>query len=203
MGFSPFIVDISFGFVVFCFNNQIMRYSNSTYLAVFGTITNLTALILSLFYGVGQAIQPIVSSNFGAKNLIRVRSVLKYALITALAMGITFFSFIVCFPDGILRMYMNTTDEILTIGPGIVRTYSFAYLLMGINIVASYYLQTLMQSNNALLISLLRGFAVSLALVFLLPAVAGFNAIWLTMPLAELLTLFIVLALLRKNDRQT
>jgi putative MATE family efflux protein len=200
MGFSPFIIDISFGFIVFCFNNQIMRYSNSTYLAVFGTITNVTALILSLFYGIGQAIQPIVSSNFGAKNLARVRSILRYSFITALAMGVTFFAFIVCFPDIILRMYMHTTDEILAIGLKIVRIYSFAYLLMGMNIVASYYLQALKQSNNALLISLLRGFAISLALVFLLPAIAGFNAIWLTMPFTELLTLFFVLTLLRKKE---
>jgi putative MATE family efflux protein len=197
MGFSPFIVDISFGFIIFCFNNQIMRYSNSTYLAVFGTITNITALIQSLFYGIGQAIQPIVSSNFGAKRNDRVRSVLRYSFITTLAMGITFFAILVCFSDIILQMYMHTTDEILTIGPGIVRTYSFAYLLMGMNIVASYYLQALKQSNNALLISLLRGFAISLALIFLLPATAGFNAIWLTMPLTELLTLFFALALLR------
>jgi Na+-driven multidrug efflux pump len=203
MGFSPFIVDISFGFIIFCFNNQIMRYSNSAYLAVFGTITNVTALILSLFYGIGQAVQPIVSSNFGAKNLVRVRSILRYSFITALAMGVTFFAFVFCFPDSILRMYMRTTDEILAIGPKIVRIYSFAYLLMGMNIVASYYLQALKQSNNALLISLLRGFALSLVLVFLLPAIAGFNAIWLTMPLTELLTLFFVLKMLRKKDKQT
>jgi Na+-driven multidrug efflux pump len=70
MGFSPLIVDLSFGFVVFCFNNQIMRYSDSTYLAVFGTIVSVTVLIQSLFYGVGQAIQPIVSANFGEKIFI-------------------------------------------------------------------------------------------------------------------------------------
>jgi putative MATE family efflux protein len=202
MGFSPFIVDVSFGLLIFFFNNQIMRYFNSTYLAVFGAITSVTALIQSLFYGIGQAIQPIVSSNFGAKNLVRVRSILRYSFITAVAMGAAFFSFIVCFPDIMLRIYMHITNEILTIGPGIVRTYSFAHLLMGMNIVASYYLQSLKQSNNALLISLLRGFVISLALVFLLPAIAGFNAIWLTMPLTELLTLLFVLKMLQKQGKQ-
>jgi putative MATE family efflux protein len=203
MGFSPFVVDISFGLVIFCFNNQIMCYSNSTYLAVFGTITNMTALIQSLFYGIGQAIQPIVSSNFGAKKLVRVRSILRYSFMTVLVLGLTFFAFIVCFPNIILRIYMHTTDEVLTVGPRIVRIYSFAYLLMGINIVATYYLQALKQSNKALLISLLRGFVVSLSLVLLLPAIAGFNAIWLTMPLTELLALFFVLKILRKKDKQT
>jgi putative MATE family efflux protein len=199
MGFSPFTIDISFGVIVFCFNNQIMRYSDSTYLAVFGTIVNITVIIQSLFYGIGQGIQPIVSSNFGVKKLDRTRSVLKYAFITAFVMGTAFFAFIVCFPDTILRIYMNTTEEILRVGPGIVRVYSFAYLLMGINIVASYYLQALKQSSNALIVSLFRGFAVCLILMFLLPVIAGFGAIWLTMPLTELLTLFFVFKLLHKK----
>jgi putative MATE family efflux protein len=201
MGFSPFIIDISFGFIVFCFNNQIMRYSNSTYLAVFGTIVNVTVLIQSLFYGIGQGIQPVVSSNFGVKKLDRARSVLKYAFITAFVMGTAFFAFIVCFPDSILRVYMSTTEEILKVGPGIVRIYSFAYLLMGMNIVASYYLQALKQSGNALMITLLRGFAICLILIFLLPAIAGFDAIWLTMPLTEVLTLFFVFKLLHKKRK--
>ncbi|MDR2816961.1 MAG: hypothetical protein LBB62_09715 [Proteiniphilum sp.] len=199
IGFSPFIVDISYGFVIFSFNNQIMRYSNSTYLAIFGTLTNITILFQSLFYGLGQAIQPIVSSNFGVRNFDRVRSVLKFALITAVAMGIIFFSLAVCFPDAILRMYMDATVEILTLGPVIVRVFSFDYLLMGINIVTSYYLQALKQSASALAISLLRGFVICLILVILLPAIAGFNAIWLTMPLTELLTLFVALKLLREK----
>jgi Na+-driven multidrug efflux pump len=58
------------------------------------------------------------------------------------------------------------------------------------------------QSKNALIISLLRGFAIYLVLVFLLPAIAGFNAIWLTMPFTELLTLLFVFKLLQKRGNQ-
>jgi Na+-driven multidrug efflux pump len=148
---------------------------------------------------VGQAIQPIVSSSFGVKNIDRARSVLRYALVTAMIMGMIFFSFVMCFPDIIMRIYMDATEEILNLGPGIARVFSFAYLLMGINIVTSYYLQALKQSTNALIVSLLRGFVICLILMTLLPAIVGFNAIWLTMPLTELLTLFVALKLLQKK----
>ncbi|MDR1580783.1 MAG: AAA family ATPase [Synergistaceae bacterium] len=100
------------------------------------------------------------------------------------------------------KLYMDATEEILTLGPGIVRVFSFAYLLMGINIVTSYYLQALKQSINALIVSLSRGFVICLILMTLLPAIVGFNAIWLTMPLTELLTLFVALKLLRKNEAE-
>jgi Na+-driven multidrug efflux pump len=113
------------------------------------------------------------------------------------------FGFVVfCFPETILRIFMHTTGEILRVGPEIVRTYSFAYLLMGMNIISSYYLQALKQSKNAFIISLLRGFVIYLILVFLLPAIAGFNAIWLTIPLTEFLTLFFMLKLLKKEGNR-
>ena len=116
-----------------------------------------------------------------------------------MVMGIIFFSLIICFPNTILRIYMDVTVEILSLGPEIVRMFSFAYLLMGFNIVTSYYLQALKKSAKALIISLLRGFIIYLILIILLPVIAGFNAIWLTMPFTELLTLFFVLKLLHKN----
>jgi putative MATE family efflux protein len=199
MGFSPFIVDLSYGFVVLIFNNQIMRYSNATYLAIYGALAAATILIQSLFYGVGQAIQPLASVNFGDRNFGRVSSILKYALITSIVMGLLFFSVAICFPEAILRMYMDATDEIIEHGTVIVRIFSFAFLTLGINVVSSYFLQAIELSSSALIISLLRGFVICLILLFLLPAAFGFGAIWLTLPLTELMTLVFVIFVLRRK----
>jgi putative MATE family efflux protein len=199
MGFSPFIVDLSYGLVVFIFNNQIMRYSNATYLSIYGALAAATILIQSLFYGVGQAIQPLASVNFGVRSFDRVSSILKYALLTSLAMGLFFFSITFFFPEAIFRMYMDATDEIITHGAGIARIFSFAFLTLGINVVSSYFLQAIELSSSALIISLLRGFVICLILLFLLPSAFGFSAIWLTLPLTELMTLVFALFVLRRK----
>lgn len=201
-GFSPFIVDISVGVTVALFNNQIIRLSDANHLAVYGVLTNCFVLFQCLFYGVGQALQPIVSINHGALQRGRIRQVLSLAMGTALVMGILFFALVECFPAGILRLFMRVTPPVLAIGPGILRIYAAAFLLMGFNIVASYYLQSTLKNNQSLIISLLRGVVLCAALAFLLPALFGFDAIWWAMPATEALTLAVTLVFLGKGERR-
>lgn len=199
IGFSPFIVDLSFGIIVILFNNQIMRFAGADELAVYGTLSNLHILIQALFYGVGQAVQPIASVNYGAEKMSRVKKVLKLASITACAMGALFTILIIALPAQILRMYMDVTDVIISIGPAILRQYAPTFLFMGIGILGSYYFQSVMQTGKSLLISLMRGIVLSSILVFALPAIFGFDAIWWTMPLTEFITAATAAVLLRKS----
>ena len=201
VGFSPFIVDISLGVTVAIFNNQIIRLSDADHLAVFGVLSNCIVLFQCLFYGVGQAAQPIISINHGAHQQERVRHLVRLSMITAVIMGALFCGVTELFPRAILRLFMDVTDSVLAIGPAILRTYAVAFLLMGVSIVAGYYFQSIMKNGQSLLISLLRGFFLSAALVFLLPAVFGFSAIWWAMPLTELITLVISVILVRKSLR--
>ena len=198
-GFSPFIVDITLGVTVTIFNNQIIRLSDADHLAVYGVLSNCIILFQSLFYGVGQSIQPLVSINHGARQHDRVRRLLSLALGTAAVMGVVFCGVVELIPGAILRLFMDTTPSVMAIGPAILRTYAIAFLFMGGSIVASYYFQSVLKNGRSLLISLLRGFLLSAALVVILPAVFGFEAIWWAMPAAELLTLLVSLLFIKKS----
>ncbi len=199
-GLSPFLVDLTNGVTIAVFNNQIMRLATSVELAVFSTVSNVIILFQSLFYGIGQCIQPAVSVNFGAKQFDRVRWMRRAALLTAAGMGLVFCMICELFPTFFLRLYMDVTDEVLSVGPGILRTYAICLLFMGIGIVGIYYLQSILRSKQSAALSLLRGFVLCVALMLILPALFGFRAIWLTMPLSELITMLIALALMRRSD---
>ena len=199
VGFSPFIVDISLGVTIAIFNNQIIRLSDAEHLAIYGVISNCIVLFQCLFYGVGQAAQPIISINHGAHKGDRVRQLVRLSLGTAVVMGVLFCGVTELFPRAIIRMFMDATASVLVIGPSILRTYAISFLLMGVSIVAGYYFQSVMKNGRSLLISLLRGFFFSAALAFLLPALFGFSAIWWAMPVAELLTLIISVVLVKKD----
>ena len=198
-GFAPFVVEVSFGITVILFNRQIMALAGADELAVFGAVVNCAILFQSLFNGVGQAVQPIVSPNFGAGRGDRVRETCKLALVTAAIMGVLFFALAELLPGGILRLYMDVTPSVMAIGPGILRIYGSSFLLMGINVVASYYLQSLVRTVPSVAISLARGVALPAVLLFLLPAAFSFSAIWWTMPLTELLTALLAVWFLRRN----
>lgn len=199
-GFSPFLVDFSLGITIMLFNNRIMKYAGNTELAVYGTVVQLAILFQSIFYGVGQAIQPPVSENNGAHKFDRVHLFLRYSLITAGIMSFTFALLAEFLPSQILRIYMKVSPEVMAVGPSILRKYSISFLFIGLNIVSSYYLQAILKSGKALTISLLRGCVLCVLFIFLLPAIGGISLLWYAMPLAEFFTCIVTVVLLKKTQ---
>ena len=79
-GFSTFFIDIAMGILTILFNRQIMKYLGPGALSVYGIIVNISTFVQCCAYSVGQAAQPVISVNFGAKAGERIRQTLKYAL---------------------------------------------------------------------------------------------------------------------------
>ena len=81
-GFSSFFIDVAMGILTVLFNRQIMRYLGSDALAVYGPIINVSTFVQCCAYSVGQAVQPIISTNYGAGKGSRIRETLRLALYT-------------------------------------------------------------------------------------------------------------------------
>ena len=117
----------------------------------------------------------------------------------SLILGALFFALSILFPETILRIYMDVDAGVLAIGPAVMRIYGISFPLMGLNLVISYYLQSILLNRPSLVISLLRGVLLCSVLVFILPAALGFGAIWWTMVVTEVLTLIFSLLALRRH----
>ncbi|WP_330361125.1 MATE family efflux transporter [Blautia hydrogenotrophica] len=66
-GFSTFFIDVAMGILTVLFNRQIVKYLGTDALAVYGVIVNVSTFVQCCAYSVGQAAQPIISINYGAK----------------------------------------------------------------------------------------------------------------------------------------
>lgn len=195
VGFAAFILEISFGITVTVYNNVIVSHLSESHLAVYGTASTLLAMFCCLFNGVGVALQPISAANFGAKQHSRVSHVLRLSLICAAVMGVLFFLATMLMPNVILNIYMQMTDEVVAIAPdNILRIYTAALPIMGLSALSTYYFQSVLKQSLSVLISLLRGFLLPVAFILLIPLVAGYDAIWWSMPLAEAVTFLVAAA---------
>ena len=202
IGFSTFIIDAAMGVLTILFNRQIMNNLGTNALSVYGVMVNISTIVQCCAYSVGQAGQPILSVNFGGGNWERVREALKYMILTAIFFGVVWTACIFLFPNGFIRIFMNATEEILQIAPGIMRTYGISFLLLPFNVFSTFYFQSVMHPGISFLIASARGMLVSGALIYLLPAVLGAEAIWLTMPVTEfLMMVFVALEMLRVNQK--
>ena len=91
-GGSTFLMEVASGFVIFIFNIQILKYIGDIGIVVYGIISNCVIVGMALFNGIAQASQPIIATNYGANENKRVQTVLKYAMITTILIGLYYLS---------------------------------------------------------------------------------------------------------------
>lgn len=84
-GLASFILEISNGFVMLLFNRQLLAYVGEMGITVYGIITNTALVASSISNGIAQAVQPLLSANFGAGNLKRVGEARKLGVRTGFA----------------------------------------------------------------------------------------------------------------------
>lgn len=185
-GFPTFFIDVAMGILTILFNRQIMKYLGTNALSIYGVIVNISTFVQCCAYSVGQASQPIISINFGAKLGQRIKETLKYALFS-----IAFFS-ILCtllsllIPDVFIRIFMTPTEDIMKIAPAIITCYGLSFLLLPFNVFSTYYFQALLKQKASFIVSITRGLIISGILIFVLPLIKA-EYLWLTMPLTELI----------------
>lgn len=198
-GLPSFLNELSNGIVVCLFNLQVLRYAGETALSVYSVIANCSIFFSSLFCGAGQAVQPLISVNYGAEKKDRIHEFKRLGLMTVTALSIVFAGIGIIFPELVLRIFITPTSEILLIANTAIRFFFIAYLFMGFNLFCSYYLQSILKSSQALVISILRSILLSCLLVLLLPIWFGITGIWIVMPITELLTFILVFCFLRQK----
>lgn len=197
-GFSTFFIDVAMGILTILFNRQIMRYLGPSALAVYGPVINVSTFVQCSAYSVGQASQPIISTAYGAGRNDRIKETLKYSLITAFIFAAFWTTLSECVPNLYIRIFMDPTDEILTIAPAIIRTYALSFVLLPFNIYSTYYFQAIMKSRVSMTVSVMRGLVISGVLILTLPLLLPASSIWLSMPLTELITAVYVAAEMKK-----
>lgn len=201
-GFSTFFIDVAMGILTILFNRQIMVYLGTNALSVYGVIVNISTFVQCCAYSVGQASQPIISTNFGAGRGERIKETLKYALGTVAVFSILWTAVTMAMPNVFIRVFMSPTPEVLEIAPAILRCYAISFVLLPLNIFSTYYFQALMKPKTAFVASVARGLVISGILIYLFPAVFGGDMIWFAMPVTELVVAVYVICEMIKYTKQ-
>ncbi len=187
-GGASLVVELSSSVVLFAHNRVLLSTLGELGVAAYGVIANYAIIALSIFTGVGQAVQPIASINHGAGLTERSRGALNLGMGISFVLGIIFYGVGLGFPKALTNFFVEATPELLKISTFGIRLYFLSFIFAGLNVTSAAYFQSLEQRQYSLQVSLLRGFVfVVLGLLFL-PQLFGLWGVWLTVPLAELFT---------------
>ena len=132
-GFSASIMELAFIVLTCILNNQIMRYGGEVALAVFGVVLTCSEMFQHIFTGVGQAIQPIATTNYGARQIKRILYLCRISEWTVIIMGVSFMLLGILFPLQITRFFVDATPEVLDAAPEVIRIYFISFLFKAIN----------------------------------------------------------------------
>lgn len=202
IGFSVFFVDLAMGIMTMLYNRRILQLLNNDALSVFGAIASLTTVVQCCSYSIGQAAQPILSANFGAGKMDRVRKVLKYGIVTSVIFGAFWMVVTLALPTTIIKLFMDATDSVLAIAPAILRKYGIGYLFAPFTLFATYYFQSILKARISLGISLSRGLIIAGVMLYVLPVVFGADSLWFAMPVAEISVAVVTAILMWKFTRK-
>ena len=200
-GFSTFFIDVAMGILTVLFNRQIMKYLGANALAIYGPIIQVSTFVQCCAYSVGQASQPIISTNFGAGKGERIKETLRLALWTTIFFGVFWTALSMICPNVYIRIFMAPTPEILAMAPAIIRTYALSFLLLPFNIFSTYYFQAIMKPKAAFIVSVARGLVISGILIMALPILTGADSLWFAMPITELLVMVYATATINKYTK--
>lgn len=200
-GIPSFFNEFANGFIVLLFNIQILKYCGDAALSIYSVVSNCVILFNSLFTGVGQSVQPVISTNHGAGNTDRIAAIKKLAYTTILIMGAVFSLAGILFPRTVCGIFIDMNDTLGVITDFGIRAYFFAFIPFGINLMTSYYLQAVLKTGQSLCISLLRNIILSSVCIIVFPLIFGGSSLWLVAPVIEAVTLIVSIGFIAQTNR--
>ena len=150
-------------------------------------------LCQAVYKGVGQALQPLASSNYGAGRPERIESAYGMAVRTTMIISVIMMLLGELFPIQITKLFIAATPEVLREAPMIYRIDFTAFLFMGMNVLSTYFLQSVMRDRLSMIIAMLRSIVLSGALLLILPVFFGLSGVFAAIPAAELLVMLLAL----------
>lgn len=204
-GLPSLITEVSSGIVIIVFNKIILGLQGNTGVAAYGVIANLSLVVISIYTGVAQGIQPILSKNYGTGNNKKdIKQILRYSLVTVLAVSGIVYSSVFFGADFIASIFNSEQNALLqSIAVTGLKIYFIACVFAGFNIILSVYFTSTEHARPAHIISLLRGFIVIIPMAFLLSSIGGMIGVWFTFPTTELIVAIIGLTLYLLSKRKS
>ena len=201
LGLSSFIIEISSGIVIIIFNIIILNISGNIGVAAYGIIANLSLVAMSIFNGIGQGIQPIISNNFGLSNKEAIKRTLIYAVITAVMFSILLYVIIFLNSNFLVGIFNSSKDKILEdIAKKGLIIYFTGFIFVGFNLVTTSFLNSINNPNKAFIISISRGFLLIIPLVIILSKTLSLTGVWLSFTITELLSAGLSFYFLKTTD---
>ncbi|MFF5399536.1 MATE family efflux transporter [Peribacillus butanolivorans] len=186
-GFASFSSLFMMFFAIIFFNNMLQIYGGGLHVAAFtiqnGYITNMLALAA---LGGMTGLQPIISYNYGAGNLDRVKQAIKMGLIFTIAFFVIVTAILIIFADPIVSFFSDGNPELQKLGIWTTVVFNSLFTLNAVSLLISGYFEAQERNWSATFISVSKMLLFMFPFLFIFPKFWGVEGIWYAGPAAEI-----------------
>lgn len=192
----PSILMQTIGSFLTYFINKLLISFTPTAVSVYGIYFALQSFIFMPVFGLNNGMVPIIAYNYGARNKKRILDTIKLSIITAVIVMLIGLGIFQIFPAQLLALF-NASEEMLSIGVPALRIISLSFIFAGFSIICGSVFQALDNGFLSLINSITRQLVFILPSAYILGHFFGLNAVWFSIPLAEISSLILSIFFLR------
>lgn len=192
-GASEMVTSLSSSVVGILYNLQLIKFSGADGIAAYGVIMYVNFIFLAFFMGFSVGSGPIFSYHYGANHENELKNLFRKSIIITSFCAVAMTILAQLFASPLSKIFVGYDADLLALTVNAFRIYSTSFLLCGFNIFGSSFFTSLNDGFVSAVISFLRTLLLQSAAVLLLPILFGINGIWITLTVAEAITLLITI----------
>lgn len=201
-GSSEMVSTLSTSIVNVLYNFQLMKFAGEDGVAAYGVIMYANFIFMAIFLGYSIGSAPVVSYHYGAGNHSELKNLFRKSLGFVSGSGIVMMLLAEVFAAPLVMLFTSYDSALFAITVRGFRIYAAAFLLMGINIWGSSFFTALNNGAVSAAISFLRTLVFQITVVLVLPVIFKIDGIWMSIVVAEVLSIIITITFLVKKRKR-
>ena len=168
LGVAPFIMQSTESVLVLCFNSSLLKYGGDMAVGAMTILSSIMQFAMLPLQGLTQGGQPIISYNYGARNVERVKKGFKLLLIACLCYSTLMWAAAQLVPQLLVMIFTND-PQLMKLAVWALRIYMAGVLLMGAQVACQ---QTFIAFGNAKIstfLAIFRKIIVLIPMIYILP----------------------------------
>lgn len=200
IGMSPFLMNLAGSAVVALLNKQLIHYGGDFAVGAYGVVNSFSMIVLMLFLGLCQGMQPIAGYNYGAGHCDRLKQVYRLTLVVCVSLGIVGSALAMLMPEPIVRLFTNDTD-LIRIGIPALRFLLVFAPLIGFTITNSQFFQSIDKPWISIVTSLSRQVIFLIPFMYIIPNIFvkwgydGLTGVWTACAVCDVLAAILAFCL--------
>lgn len=188
IGISPFIMTATESALNVAFNASLKAYGGDQAVCAMTIAASVMQIMTTLFSGISQGAQPIMSYNYGAGQSDRCRKLFRLQFLVSILWSTLFWAALQLFPQLFIALF-NDDPALVGYAVWAVRIYAAGLFILGVQFACQNAFVALGQAKVCLFLALLRKCILLIPLIFILPHFFADKvfAVFLAEPVADVL----------------